>query len=142
MAVQQGSRPDGIIADRITGPVPAPADDVPVVEACEEVDMLGQKTDRIDEIADFGLGHDPVQADPAPAGACADLAGQDPGPDLPGRVIVNAQQMVAVRAGAGAPRTRLDAEQVIEQKRHQAGLDQLAGRIAQVEGDDTEPAGG
>ena len=87
------------------------------------------------------LAHEVVEVDPHPAGLDALAAAGDLALELVGPLEVDAEQPVAVRAGAGAAAATLDAEQVVEDRHHEVVVQVAARRAPDHERHDRESLG-
>src|SRR5215203_2036102 len=87
----------------------------PVVDE-EPVAMAGHKGDRPDDVLEDSLVNEVVEVDPHPPWLNSFTAGGDGAFVLVRALDVDAEQSMPVRPGARAPSSRLNTEQVIEQR--------------------------
>ena len=78
--------------------------------------VRGDDLDRLEDVVEDRLADEVVEVDADPAGLDALAAARDLALELVRRLDVDAEQAVAVRAGARAAAARLDAEEVVEQR--------------------------
>src|SRR5690606_32625323 len=98
----------------------------------------GEEGDRLDDVVGLGVVHGVVEADAAPARLDAVGALADGVPVAVAQLPADAEEAVAVRPGARAPRAALDPEEVVQQDGDELGMEAAAVAVAEVERDDAD----
>src|SRR5690606_6953054 len=108
------------------------------VEREEPAAVGGEEGDRLDDVVGLGVVHGVVEADAAPARLDAVGALADGVPVAVAQLPADAEEAVAVRPGARAPRAALDPEEVVQQDGDELGMEAAAVAVAEVERDDAD----
>jgi len=103
--------------------------------------VVGDEGHGLHDVAEDLLGHEVVEVHPHPAGLDALAAVGDLALELVAALEVDAEQPVAVGAGARAAAAALDPEQVVEHGHDEVVVQVAAARAAHGEGHDREPLG-
>src|SRR6266545_2135580 len=120
---------------------PEPAVRVETVLRQQRPAMRGDQVHRLQDVLEDRFGDEVPEADAYPAGFDPLAAGKDLPLETVRALDVDAEQAVAVRAGARATAPGLDAEQVVEQRHHEVVVQVPAAWPADHEGHDRQPLG-
>ena len=100
--------------------------------------LVGDELHGRQQVVELGAVEGVVKADPAPAGLDAAVPPGDDAAELPGPLVVDAQQLVPVGPRAGAAGPALDAEQVVEEGGDEPRVEIVVAAPPQVERDDAD----